>query len=99
MITYTLPQFLQYFFSKTPYYFFVALSNCDTNNDRNLASSNVMYTQGSVDVKVDLLMTNGNTLNSRHFSADKIGVFGTSITFFIIQVRAGFSSARRCCCC
>ena len=77
----------QYFFSKSPYYFFIALSNCDTDNDRNLASSNVMYTQGSVDVKVDFLMTNGNTLDSRHFSADEIGVFGTAIAFFVIQVR------------
>ncbi|GMI03728.1 hypothetical protein TrVE_jg3595 [Triparma verrucosa] len=84
------------FHAITPYYFFIALSNCDTYNDMYPDSNDYMYSQGHIDATVDFLLTNGNTLDSKHFGADEMGIFGMTIGFFLTQifVLIGFSLVR-----
>ncbi|GMH93290.1 hypothetical protein TL16_g12586 [Triparma laevis f. inornata] len=74
------------FYALTPYYFFITLSNCDSQNDIYPGINEYMYSQGNVDAWVDFELTNGNTLDSRHFGADEIGVYGMTIVFFILQI-------------
>jgi hypothetical protein len=84
------------FHAITPYYFFIVLSNCDTYNDMYPDSNDYMYSQGHIDATIDFLLTNGNTLDSKHFGADEMGIFGMTIGFFLMQifVLIGFSLVR-----
>lgn len=50
------------FSALTPYYFFITLSNCDSQNDIYPGINEYMYSQGNVDAWVDFELTNGNTL-------------------------------------
>jgi len=76
-----------------PKYFFVAISNCDDLNDERDTSLDVLYSQGAVDVTINFEMTNGESLNKKHFSADEVGIYGLAITFFVVQNAILFGTA------
>ncbi|GMH74377.1 hypothetical protein TrLO_g3215 [Triparma laevis f. longispina] len=77
-----------YFTSPSPQWFFVAIGNCrpqssgTINGDRCEKSG---YCSGPLLVKVNYNFTNGSVESFKHFSYDRIGVYGIYLTFLIFQ--------------
>ena len=82
--------------SSQAYYFFVVLSNCDASNPDSLSDDAIAYSQGSIDVEIDFLFTNGVSADSKHFSADEIGVYTMTIVFFVFQLILTAGAAMVC---
>ena len=77
---------VQHFFAMRANFFFITLSNCDPDSEGSYldGSDDFYYSQGSIDVDYESLLTNGATPNSMHYSADEIGIFDATITYFIL---------------
>tara|TARA_B110000305_G_C19365488_1_gene601699 strand:+ start:194 stop:985 length:792 start_codon:yes stop_codon:yes gene_type:complete len=78
---------MQHFFAMRAYYFFITITNCDPDSDGSFLDENnddgFYYSQGSISVDYKATLTNGNTANSKHFSADEIGIYDATITYFV----------------
>ena len=60
-------------------FFYLAGANCDRFCLTNMCD-------GSLDIKYEIVFTNGFEYNNKHFSADQIGLMETTIVFFVLQM-------------
>ena len=60
-------------------FFYLAGANCDRFCSTNMCD-------GSLDIKYEIVFTNGFEYNNKHFSADQIGLMETTIVFFVLQM-------------